>query len=65
MKAAEVRDLTVEELVAKEREIELELFNLRFQQAMGQLENPARIRQLRKELARLKTIAREKNTIHA
>lgn len=65
MKAAEVRELTVEELVAKEREIELELFNLRFQQAMGQLENPARIRQLRKELARIKTIAREKNTIHA
>ena len=40
MKAAEVRELTVEELVTKEREIELELFNLRFQQAMGQLENP-------------------------
>lgn len=65
MKAAEARELNVEEIVAKEREIELELFNLRFQQAMGQLENPARIRQLRKELARIKTIAREKNTIHA
>lgn len=65
MKAVEVRELTVEEIVAKEREIELELFNLRFQQALGQLENPARIRQLRRELARIKTIAREKNTIHA
>lgn len=65
MKAVEFRELTVDELSAREQEIQKELFNLRFQQAMGQLENPSRIRQLRRELARIKTIAREKSSVHA
>lgn len=65
MKAVEFRELTADELSVREQEIQKELFNLRFQQAMGQLENPSRIRQLRRELARIKTIAREKSSVHA
>lgn len=59
MKAKEIRDLSVEELKEKEREIGQELFNLRFQKATGQLGNTAMIRQTKKDLARVKTILRE------
>ena len=59
MKAKEIRDLSVEELKEKEKEIGQELFNLRFQKATGQLGNTAMIRQTKKDLARVKTILME------
>lgn len=58
---AELRDLSPEELGAKVADLKKELFNLRFQQAMGQIENPMRLRILRKEIARTKTILKEKH----
>ena len=61
MKPQELRDLTDDNLVAKERELREELFNLRFQLATGQVENPMRIRMVRKDIARAKTAARERN----
>ena len=57
----EMRDLSQEELAAKASELKKELFNLRFQQAMGQIENPMRLRTLRKDIAKTKTILREKH----
>ncbi len=60
MKASDLRDLSVDELRGKEKDMREELFNLRFQHATGQLENTMRIPQLRKDLARIKTISREK-----
>ncbi|NTW59570.1 MAG: 50S ribosomal protein L29 [Nitrospirae bacterium] len=59
--AREMRDLSAEELTAKAAELKKELFNLRFQQAMGQIENPMRLRTLRKDIAKTKTILREKH----
>jgi large subunit ribosomal protein L29 len=59
--AREIRDLSQEELAAKAAELKKELFNLRFQQAMGQIENPMRLRTLRKDIAKTKTILREKH----
>lgn len=59
--AREMRDLSQEELTAKAVELKKELFNLRFQQAMGQIENPMRIRTLRKDIAKTKTVLREKH----
>jgi large subunit ribosomal protein L29 len=59
--AREMRDLSPEELLAKAVELKKELFNLRFQQAMGQIENPMRLRTLRKDIAKTKTILREKH----
>jgi len=59
--AREMRDLSQEELAAKAVELKKELFNLRFQQAMGQIENPMRLRTLRKDIAKTKTILREKH----
>jgi large subunit ribosomal protein L29 len=56
MKAAELRDLPAEELRGKLRELQEELFNLRFQLATGQIENVGRIRTVRRDIARLKTI---------
>ena len=60
-KAREMRDLSVEELTTKAVDLKKELFNLRFQQAMGQIENPMRLRTLRKDIAKTKTILREKH----
>ncbi|MDR1473732.1 MAG: 50S ribosomal protein L29 [Lactobacillales bacterium] len=60
MKVSEVRELTSAELAAKEKELKEELFNLRFQAAVGQLENTARIKKVRKTIARIKTVQREK-----
>ena len=60
MRAAELRDLGAEELVTKERELNDQLFRMRIQKSMGQLEAPAKVRDLRKDLARIKTILREK-----
>ena len=59
MKAPEVRNLSDEELQTKAKELEEELFNLRFQLATGQIENVARIRIVRRDIARLKTLQRE------
>ena len=60
MKVKEIRELTTEKIVAKIKEDKEELFNLRFQQATGNLEKPSRIRDLRHEVARLKTVLRER-----
>jgi len=57
----ELRDLSPEELTAKTAELKKEQFNLRVQQAMGQIENPMRLRTLRKDIAKTKTILREKH----
>ncbi len=59
-KVSELRDLSRDELLIKTEDLKKELFNLRFQQAMGQIENPMRLRLLRKEIARTKTVLREK-----
>jgi large subunit ribosomal protein L29 len=60
MKAKEFRQLSEGELLIKEKELDEELFNLRFQHATGQLENVMRIPQIKRDIARLKTILREK-----
>ncbi|GGE00984.1 50S ribosomal protein L29 [Paenibacillus nasutitermitis] len=60
MKANEFRNLTSAELEQKVNGFKEELFNLRFQLATGQLENPTRIRDVRKDIARAKTILRER-----
>ncbi len=59
MKASEIRDMNLNELNAKEKELKAELFNLRFQLAVNQLENPMRIKAVKKDIARIKTIMRE------
>lgn len=59
MKTHELREMTREELVQRKMEIEEELFNLRMQKAFKDLENPLRLRVLRKEMARIETILRE------
>jgi len=56
MKASEVRDLTAEEQAQKLEETEKELFNLRIQQSSGQLDKPDRIRVVKREIARIKTV---------
>ena len=60
MKAKDIRALTTDQMLEKEQQYKEELFNLRFQQATGQLENTARLRQVRKNIARIKTILSEK-----
>ena len=60
MKAAELRDLGAEELGAKERELTDQLFRMRIQKSMGQLEVPEKIRLVRRDLARIKTVLRQK-----
>ena len=52
---SEIKDLTMTELAAKSRDLRQELFNLRLQQASSQLEKPARLRHLRKDIARVET----------
>ena len=56
MKAKELRDLTYEELLKKENDLQEELFNLRFQLATGQLQNNAAVRACKKDIARIKTV---------
>jgi len=60
MKANKVREMAVNELEQKLVELKGELFNLRFQMATGQLENPVKVREVKKSIARIKTILREK-----
>ena len=60
MKISEIRELSNEEINAKLKESKVELFNLRFQQATGNLEKPSRIRDLRHTVTRLKIVLRER-----
>ncbi len=60
MKAGEMRDMTLDQLDDQLSKLKKEQFNLRFQAASGQLENTARVRVVRRDIARLKTIARQK-----
>ena len=60
MKAKEIRDLTTEELLNKIEELKAELYNLRFANATGNLEKPSKIQEIRKTIARIKTIIRER-----
>ena len=60
MKAKELRDLKSEELIVKLNDFKSELFSLRFQFATGQLENTARIKMVKKDIARVKTILAER-----
>ena len=60
MKPSKLRDLTVDELTQKEADLRKELFNLRFQQSTGEIENPMRIRAVRKDIVRVLTIKTEK-----
>ncbi|QJA05732.1 50S ribosomal protein L29 [Thermosulfurimonas marina] len=60
MKARELRELSLPELKEKLRELREELFNLRFQKTIHQLENPMRIRQVKRDIARVLTVIREK-----
>lgn len=59
LKASELRNLSAEELTTKEADLRQELFNLRFQNATGQLENPVRISTAKKELAMVLTVKNE------
>lgn len=60
MKSKEVRQLSGVELNTKLSDLKAELFNLRFQMATGQLDNPLKIKAVRKDIARIKTIVRER-----
>ena len=61
MKATELKELTVEELNGKLKDLKEELFNLRFQHAINQLENPHRIAEVKKDIARVMTVLHAKN----
>jgi len=60
MRAGELRELSFDELSQKERDLKEELFNLRFQRATGQLENLMRLTQVKRDIARVKTVLRQK-----
>lgn len=60
MTANEIRELSLEELDAKVKELKQELFNLKFQKTLGQLQNTAKIRDVKRTIARLKTVVTEK-----
>jgi len=59
VKASEIRAMSIEELDQKEKELRKELFNLRFQKATGEIQNPMRIRQVKRDIARILTIKTE------
>ena len=61
MKAAELRTMSVEALEEKLKELKAELFNLRFQHTINQLENPHRLTEVKRDIARVMTILRQKN----
>lgn len=62
MELQEIRNLTMDELVLKEKELRKELFNLRYQVLSGRIENPQRIKSARREIARIKTVVCEKQS---
>jgi len=59
MKASEIRDMNLDEMQIKVSDLKEELFNLRFQHEIGQLENPQRMKQTKKDIARMETIINE------
>ena len=59
MKASEIRDMNLDEMHSKVSDLREELFNLRFQHEIGQLENPQRIKQTKKDIARVETVINE------
>ena len=61
MKATELREMTSEDLAAKLKELKEELFNLRFQHAINQLDNPHKIADVKRDIARVMTVINEKN----
>ena len=61
MKASELRNMTAEELNKKLKELKEELFNLRFQHAINQLDNPHKIEDVKKDIARVMTVLQQKN----
>ena len=63
MKSSELRELTLDELAKKEADMRKELFNLRFQKATGEIENPMRIRALKKDIARVLTVMTDKKIV--
>ena len=65
MKVKEIRELSTEEINEKLVETKKELFNLRFQQATGNLEKPSRLRELRHTVARFKTVLRERENVES
>ena len=62
MKANEIKDMTVDELNSKLADLKQELFNLRFQHAVNQLENPKRLQAVKKDIARVKTFIRKQES---
>jgi large subunit ribosomal protein L29 len=62
MKAGELRDLSADELHVKEKDLEDQLFRLRMQKSMGQLDAPVKVRTTRRDLARIKTVLRQKRS---
>jgi large subunit ribosomal protein L29 len=62
MKADKVREMSDDELRSKERELQEQLFRLRFQKNLGQLDNALKIRETRRDIARVKTVLRQKKT---
>ena len=60
MLANEIRNMSVDELLTQEKELKQELFNLKFQKTLGQLQNTAKIRTVKRDIARIKTILTEK-----
>ena len=62
MKVAEIREMTVDDLQTRVKDLDDELFRLRIQKSMGQLEAPAKMRTVRRDLARVKTVLRQKRT---
>ena len=65
MTAVELREMSVEDLRAKLRDLSEESFNLRFQHSLGQLSSPIRLRQVRREVARVRTVVRERSAMDA
>jgi large subunit ribosomal protein L29 len=61
MKANKLQDMTADELAVKLNDLKSELFNLRFQLATGQLDNPMKIKNVKKDIARVKTVLRERD----
>ena len=65
MKAAELRDLGADELGTRERDLTDQLFRLRIQKSMGQLEAPGKMKVVRRDLARIKTVLRQKTVVRS
>ena len=61
MKTTELREKSVDELNARERDLNEQLFKLRFQRATGRIENPNKIREVKREIARIKTLVNERS----